>query len=181
MVMLTGDRQAVATSIGESAGVDEVRAELLPEDKLAAIAELRARYGHVAMIGDGVNDAPALAAADVSVAMGMAGSDVALESADLALMQDDLGALHRLHELSRRTRDVIRQNVVLSLVTKVLALGLGALGFVSLWVAVLVDVGTSLIVIFNSLRLTRDVEARSLAVVEECACGEDHGHSHSHA
>jgi Cd2+/Zn2+-exporting ATPase len=183
-VMLTGDRQAVASSIGEHARVDEVRAELLPEDKLEAIADLRRRFGQVAMIGDGVNDAPALAAADVGVAMGMAGSDVALESADLALMQDDLGALRRLHDLSRRTRQVIRQNVALSLVTKLLALGFGALGFVSLWIAVLVDVGTSLIVTFNSLRLTRDVRSRiatGAAAAEECACCDDHAHSHTHA
>jgi Cd2+/Zn2+-exporting ATPase len=182
-VMLTGDRQAVATSIGQDAGVDEVRAELLPGEKLDAIADLRQSYGHVAMIGDGVNDAPALAAADVGVAMGMAGSDVALESADLTLMQDDLGALRRLHDLSRRTRQVIRQNVALSLVTKLLALGLGALGFVSLWIAVLVDVGTSLIVTFNSLRLAKDVRSRTAADAthEECACGDDHAHSHGHA
>jgi Cd2+/Zn2+-exporting ATPase len=183
-VMLTGDRQVVANSIASDLGVDQVRADLLPEDKIAAIEELRRNRGLVAMIGDGVNDAPALAAADIGIAMGISGSDIALESADLALMQDDLGALQRLHDLSMRTREVIRQNIVLSLVTKVLALGLGALGFVSLWIAVLVDVGTSLIVTFNGLRLSRDIENRTHAQslpIAACSCDEDHDHNHAHS
>lgn len=190
-VMLTGDRQIVAQAIGREVGVDQVRADLLPEDKIAAIEELRLQGGLVAMIGDGVNDAPALAAADIGIAMGISGSDIALESADLALMQDDLSALQRLHDLSIRTREVIHQNIVLSLITKVLALGLGALGFVSLWIAVLVDVGTSLIVTGNGMRLARDIEVRTSAAIAPfegaCACGDDHdqrseaGHVHSTA
>ncbi|MEJ7837737.1 MAG: cation-translocating P-type ATPase, partial [Thermomicrobiales bacterium] len=189
-VMLTGDRQIVAQAIAREVGVDQVRADLLPEDKIAAIEELQKQGELVAMIGDGVNDAPALATADIGIAMGISGSDIALESADLALMQDDLSALQRLHDLSIRTRDVIRQNIVLSLITKVLALGLGALGFVSLWIAVLVDVGTSLIVTANGMRLARNIEVRTTAASapmdEACGCGEDHsrdepGHVHSTA
>jgi Cd2+/Zn2+-exporting ATPase len=155
IVMLTGDRREVAERIAADLGVDEVRAELLPDDKAAVIADLRERYGSVAMVGDGVNDAPALAVADVGIAMGVAGSDVALESADLALMKDDLSALARLFDLSRRTLAIIRQNVTLSLVTKLLALLLGVFGFVTLWIAVLADVGTSIVVTLNGLRLAR--------------------------
>lgn len=182
-VMLTGDRRVVAQAIATQVGVDQVHADLLPEDKIAAIEGLRKQGGLVAMIGDGVNDAPALATADIGIAMGISGSDVALESADLALMQDDLSALLRLRDLSIRTREVIRQNIVLSLVTKVLALGLGALGFVSLWIAVLVDVGTSLVVTANGMRLARAIEVRTAAAVvvdEDCSCGESHDHEQSH-
>jgi Cd2+/Zn2+-exporting ATPase len=155
IVMLTGDRREVAERIAAELGVDEVRAELLPDDKAAVIADLRASHGSVAMVGDGINDAPALATADVGIAMGVAGSDVALESADLALMRDDLSATARLFDLSRRTLAIIRQNVTLSLVTKLLALVLGAFGFVNLWIAVLADVGTSIVVTLNGLRLAR--------------------------
>src|SRR5690606_8140861 len=108
LVMLTGDRREVAERIAVELGIDEVRAELLPDDKSAVIAELRERHGAVAMVGDGINDAPALATADVGIAMGVAGSDVALESADLALMKDDLSTLARLFDLSRRTLAIIR-------------------------------------------------------------------------
>ncbi|HEV2129362.1 MAG TPA: cation-translocating P-type ATPase [Thermomicrobiales bacterium] len=159
LVVLTGDRQEVAERIAAEVGVDEVRAELLPDEKAAVVADLRKRYGPVAMVGDGINDAPALAAADVGIAMGVAGSDVALESADLALMRDDLEATSRLFGLSRRTVAIIRQNVTLSLITKLLALLLGVFGFVSLWIAVLADVGTSVVVTLNGLRLAR-VEQR---------------------
>jgi len=155
VVMLTGDRREVAERIAAELGVDEVRAELLPDDKSTVIADLRARYGSVAMVGDGVNDAPALATADVGVAMGVAGSDVALESADLALMKDDLSALARLFDLSKRTLAIIRQNVTLSLVTKLAALLLAVFGIVNLWIAVLADVGTSIVVTLNGLRLAR--------------------------
>jgi Cd2+/Zn2+-exporting ATPase len=193
LVMLTGDRDIVAQSIGRETGVDEIHADLLPQDKTAAIASVRAKWGPVAMIGDGINDAPALAAADVGIAMGIAGADAALESADLALMNDDLGALERLFVLSQRTLAIIRQNVVLSMVTKVLALVLGAFGFVTLWVAVLLDVGTSLLVTLNGMRLAKDVpvgireqaiathEAESCSYGEACGCGADHDHAHGHA
>jgi Cd2+/Zn2+-exporting ATPase len=185
MVMLTGDRDVVAQSIAAEVGIDAVRAELLPQDKTAAIEDLRQTWGSIAMIGDGVNDAPALAAADVGIAMGIAGADAALESADLALMNDDLGALERLFDLSRRTLSVIKQNVALSLVTKALALVLGAFGFVTLWIAVLLDVGTSLLVTLNGLRLAQDVPVaireQAIATVDTCDCCGDHDHDHAHA
>jgi Cd2+/Zn2+-exporting ATPase len=187
IVMLTGDRTPVARAVGRELGIDDVRADLLPQDKLDALADLRRESGLVAMVGDGINDSPALAAADVGIAMGMAGTDVALESADLALMRDDLSALTRLHRLSRRTRTIILQNVGFSLATKALALVLGAFGIVSLWIAVLVDVGTSLVVVFNGLRLMRDIETRVAAPaavneVPACGCGGDHDHEgHAHA
>jgi Cd2+/Zn2+-exporting ATPase len=155
LVMLTGDRREVGERIAAELGIDEVRAELLPDEKSAVIADLRECYGTVAMVGDGINDAPALATADVGIAMGVAGSDVALESADLALMQDDLSAMAQLFDLSKRTLAIIRQNVTLSLVTKLAALLLGVFGFVNLWIAVLADVGTSIVVTLNGLRLAR--------------------------
>jgi Cd2+/Zn2+-exporting ATPase len=186
LAMLSGDRNAVARSVADTAGIDTVMAQLLPDEKSAAIATLQAN-GPVAMVGDGVNDAPALAVADVGVAMGMGGTDVALESADVVLMRDDLGSLSSLVTLSKRTLTVIRQNVTVSMVTKVLALVLGAFGFVNLWIAVLFDVGTSLLVTANGLRLAR-VDAASPIVEDQpaaCGCGEDHdhddGHDHDHA
>ncbi|MBA3274439.1 MAG: cation-translocating P-type ATPase [Chloroflexia bacterium] len=184
VAMLTGDREVVANAVAATAGVDEVRADLLPDQKSEAIASLRAT-GPVAMVGDGVNDAPALAAADVGIAMGMGGTDVALESADIALMRDDLSSLASLVDLANRTLTVIRQNVALSMVTKVAALTLGTLGFVNLWIAVLVDVGTSLVVTLNGLRLAR-IEAQSVSDVAEqpfevCACDDESGHQHAQA
>ncbi|MFT4036722.1 MAG: heavy metal translocating P-type ATPase [Thermomicrobiales bacterium] len=155
VVVLTGDTRASGEAVAAAAGADEVLAELLPEDKAAAIASLRERYGPVVMVGDGVNDAPALAAADVGVAMGAAGTDVALETADIALMGDDLNGLAEALLLSRATNRAIRQNVTFSFVIKVLALVLAAFGFVSLWIAVVADVGASLAVTANGLRLSR--------------------------
>lgn len=155
IVMLTGDREEVAHTIAAEIGVDNVFANLLPDEKSHAIRELQQRHGPVAMIGDGINDAPALATADIGVAMGVSGTDVALESADIALMRDDLFVLSRLFNLSHRTVAIIRQNVTLSLVTKAAALLLGTLGFVNLWIAVLADVGTSIVVTLNGLRLAR--------------------------
>jgi Cd2+/Zn2+-exporting ATPase len=154
IAMLSGDRAVVAYAVACTLGVDDVRADLLPDQKSSAIASLRAD-GPVAMVGDGVNDAPALAAADVGIAMGIGGTDVALDSADVALMRDDLISLASLVELARRTLTIIRQNVALSMVTKCAALLLAAFGFVNLWIAVLVDVGTSLIVTLNGLQLAR--------------------------
>jgi Cd2+/Zn2+-exporting ATPase len=156
VVMLTGDRPESARSVGLAIGVDEIRAGLLPEDKVAAVRELERTHGPVAMVGDGVNDAPALAAARVGIAMGAAGSDTALETADIALMGDDLSGLPYLFELSRRARGVIRQNVAAALLVKaVLAAGV-PLGWVSLITAVVVgDMGVSLAVTLNALRLGR--------------------------
>jgi len=156
LVMLTGDNRDAADQVARASGVDEVLAGLLPEDKVLAVRGLAERYGSVAMVGDGVNDAPALAAATVGIAMGAAGSASALETADIALMGDDLGRLPYLYALSRRARAVIRQNVALSLLIKgALALGV-PFGVVPLVAAVLLgDMGVSLVVTLNALRLGR--------------------------
>jgi Zn2+/Cd2+-exporting ATPase len=153
VAILTGDTRATGEAIARAVGADVVLAELLPEEKAAAVRELRDRYGPVVMVGDGVNDAPALATADVGIAMGAAGTDIALETADIALMGDDLNGVATALALSRRTGGVIEQNIVLSLATKGLALVLAALGFVNLWIAVAADMGTSLAVTLNGMRL----------------------------
>jgi Cd2+/Zn2+-exporting ATPase len=154
IVMLTGDNEETARAIADRIGIEEVRAGLLPEDKVRIVEELEARHGRVAMVGDGVNDAPALAAASVGIAMGAAGSDTAIETADVALMGDDLTKLPYLYRLSHRGRSVIRQNIGVSIALKAgLAIGV-PLGWVSLIVAVVVgDMGASLSVTGNSLRL----------------------------
>ncbi len=156
IVMLTGDHEATARTVAQRLALDEYHAGLLPEQKVTAIRELRAQLGPVAMVGDGVNDAPALAAANVGIAMGAAGSDVALETADVALMADDLRCLPYLFRLSRRSGAVIRQNIVASIAIK-FSLAAGTLpGWVTLITAVLVgDMGASLAVTGNALRLAR--------------------------
>jgi Zn2+/Cd2+-exporting ATPase len=154
-VMLTGDNERTAAAVAERAGVAEVRARLLPEQKVDAIRDLKAAYGTVAMIGDGVNDAPALAAADLGVAMGAAGSDTALETADVALMADDLRALPGFFGLGRRAVRNITQNVVFSVVVKLAVLVLAIVGKATLWMAVFADTGVALLVILNGLRLLR--------------------------
>jgi Cd2+/Zn2+-exporting ATPase len=156
IVMLTGDNPGTAAAIARAAGIDEVQADLLPSEKVAAIEELVARYGQVAMVGDGVNDAPAMARATLSVAMGAAGSDAAIETADVALMSDDLGKLPWLVRHSRRTLAVIRQNVAFSLLVKAIFVVLTFAGFASLWAAIAADMGASLLVIANGLRLLRE-------------------------
>ncbi|MFL5804235.1 MAG: HAD-IC family P-type ATPase, partial [Roseiflexaceae bacterium] len=153
VAMLTGDAAPVAARVAARAGVDETRAELLPEQKLAAIEELLARHGRVGMVGDGVNDAPALARATVGVAMGAAGSDAALETADVTLMSDDLTKLPFAIGLSRATRRVITQNVSFALAVKAVFLLATLLGAATLWMAVLADTGAALIVIANGMRL----------------------------
>jgi Cd2+/Zn2+-exporting ATPase len=154
-VMLTGDNEGTARVIARNLGVDEYRAGLLPEDKVAAIGELQQRYGDVAMVGDGVNDAPALAAATIGIAMGTAGSDTALETADVALMADDLTRLPIYIHLGRRTLRIIRFNIAFSLAIKGMFLLLALAGKATLWMAVAADMGASLLVIGNSLRLLR--------------------------
>jgi Cd2+/Zn2+-exporting ATPase len=136
-------------------GVDEVRAELLPEDKVAAIEELRRKHGSVAMVGDGVNDAPALALADLGIAMGAAGSDAALETADVALMADELLRIPFTFRLSRATVRNIRANLAISIVLKAAFVAAAVGGIATLWMAVLADTGASIIVIANAMRLLR--------------------------
>lgn len=155
LVMLTGDNQGTARAIAQEAGIDEVQAELLPEDKVAAVEALVSRYRYVAMIGDGVNDAPALARATLGLAMGAAGSDAAIETADIALMSDDLTKLPWLIHHSRRTLRVIRQNIAFSLGVKGIFVVLTLAGHASLWAAIAADTGASLLVIANGLRLLR--------------------------
>ena len=154
-VMLTGDRRPVADAIAAQIGVDQVEAELLPEQKVRAVERLLDRYGSVGMVGDGVNDAPALARSTVGIAMGAAGSDTALETADIALMRDDLSAVGYTIGLSRSARRIIGQNIGLALLIKVLFLSLAVVGVATLWLAVFADVGASLIVIANGMRLLR--------------------------
>jgi Cd2+/Zn2+-exporting ATPase len=152
-VMLTGDNERTAHQIAQQAGVDEVRARLLPQDKVQAVQELQAQYGRLAMVGDGVNDAPALARATVGIAMGAAGTDAALETADIALMADDLSKLPFTIGLSRRSLGTIRANIALSLIVKALFLALAVGGTATLWMAVFADMGTSLLVTLNGLRM----------------------------
>ncbi len=154
-VMLTGDNQATAQTIARQAGIDDARGNLLPEDKLTAIEDLQTRYGATAMTGDGINDAPALARANVGIAMGAAGTDTAMEAADVVIMNDDLRRIPELIRLSRRTRSVLWQNIVLALGIKSVFLVLTVLGNATMWMAVFADMGASLIVVLNGLRLLR--------------------------
>jgi len=155
VVLLTGDHAPTAAAVARAVGIDEVRSELLPDDKLAAVEELVARDGAVAMVGDGVNDAPALARATLGVAMGEAGTDAAIESADVALMSDDLGKLAWLFGHSRRTLAVIRANVTFALAVKAVFVVLAFAGWTSLWAAIAADMGATLLVVANALRLLR--------------------------
>jgi Zn2+/Cd2+-exporting ATPase len=153
--MLTGDAAAVAARVAGTLGLGETRAELLPDQKLAAIDQLIERHGSVGMVGDGVNDAPALARATVGIAMGAAGSDAAIETADVTLMADDLSRLPFAIGLSRAARRVIIQNIVFALAVKAVFLIATLLGVATLWMAVFADTGAALIVIANGMRLLR--------------------------
>lgn len=159
LLMLTGDNAATAAAVARSLGIDDWRAGLLPEDKMAAVSSLRDSYGTIAMVGDGINDAPALATADVGIAMGVAGSDVALETADVALMADDLGKLPHAILLSRRALGNIHQNIVLSLIAVAVLVTLALLGKMSLTSGLLLNEGTALLIIANALRLLRPPRA----------------------
>lgn len=160
IVMLTGDNERTARAVAAEVGIDEVRAELLPEDKVAAIEELVATHAMVAMIGDGVNDAPAMARAHYGIAMGAVGSDAAIETADIALMTDDLARVPWLIGHSRSTMSIIHQNIGISLATKALFVGLTAFGMASMWGAIAADVGVSLVVVANALRLLNGSERK---------------------
>jgi Cd2+/Zn2+-exporting ATPase len=155
LVMLTGDNRGTAESMATQAGIPELRADLLPEDKVKAVEALVAEHGQVAMVGDGVNDAPAMARASLGIAMGAMGSDAAIETADIALMNDDLTRLPWLIHHSRRTLKVIHQNITFALAVKAIFVILTLMGHASLWSAIAADMGASLLVIFNGLRLLR--------------------------
>ncbi|MBX0316530.1 heavy metal translocating P-type ATPase [Planococcus glaciei] len=154
-VMLTGDHPVTARAIASQIGVKDVRAGLMPEDKLSAIKDLQKEYGRVAMVGDGVNDAPALAASTIGIAMGGAGTDAALETADIALMADDLEKLPYTIRLSRKTLRIIKENIVFALGLKIIALLLIIPGWLTLWIAIFADMGATLLVIMNALRLVK--------------------------
>ncbi|MFZ3170748.1 MAG: heavy metal translocating P-type ATPase [Carboxydocellales bacterium] len=158
VIMLTGDNRGTAQAISENVGVDEFRAELLPEDKLNVVKDLLSQYGKVGMVGDGVNDAPALASATVGIAMGGAGTDTALETADIVLMADDLSKLPYAIKLSRKALRVIKENITFALVVKGIFLVLTFMGMANLWMAVFADTGAALLVIANGMRLFKVTE-----------------------
>jgi Cd2+/Zn2+-exporting ATPase len=151
-VMLSGDNQRTASAIARQAGITKVYGDLLPSDKIEHLKKLRAQYRYIGMIGDGVNDAPALATANVGIAMGD-GTDTAIETADMVLMKDDLMRVADAIKLGKRTLSIIRFNIVFSLGMKAIFFALALFGYTSLWLAVLADTGTTLLVIANALRL----------------------------
>lgn len=159
IVMLSGDNQRTADSIARQVGIDEARGDLLPDDKVAAVQALRAKYSSVGMVGDGVNDAPAMATATIGIAMGGAGTDAAIETADVTLMTDDLGKIAETIRLGRRTLGIIRFNISFALGLKALFLILTLMGHASLWLAIMADTGATLLVVANSLRLLGPSEA----------------------
>src|SRR5699024_3631735 len=154
-LMLSGDNDATAKAIAKQIGMTDVQADLLPEDKLTIMNEMKTKHGRVAMVGDGINDAPALASATIGIAMGGAGTDAALETADIALMDDDIGKLPYTINLSKRTLQVIKQNISFAFLIKIIALLLVIPGWLTLWIAIIADVGATLIVVFNSMHLMR--------------------------
>ena len=157
--MLTGDNTPTARAIAAQVGIDEARGDQLPEDKLAAIESKLSPAGKVGMVGDGINDAPALARADIGFAMGAAGTGTAIETADVALMDDDLRKIGVFLRLSRATHSVLVQNIALALGIKAVFLVLAMTGNATLWMAVFADVGASLLVVANGLRLLRAAPA----------------------
>lgn len=155
VMMLSGDNQRTVDFIAKQVGIDDPRGDLLPDDKVGAVKALREKYGVVGMVGDGVNDAPAMATATVGIAMGVAGTDAAIETADIALMQDDLAQIAETIRLGRRTLAIIRFNIGFSLSLKLIFLVLTLLGYASLWLAIMADTGATLLVVANALRLLR--------------------------
>jgi Zn2+/Cd2+-exporting ATPase len=161
VVMLTGDNRVTAQAIAREIGIDETHSELLPEDKVSKVEALVGRFGTVAMVGDGVNDAPALARANLGIAMGTIGSDAAIETADIALMTDDVSKLPWLVRHSQRTLAIIRQNITFALAIKTAFVVLTFAGMASLWAAIAADTGASLLVVLNGLRLLNGTKAAS--------------------
>lgn len=156
-IMLTGDNFQTAEAIAQEVGIDEFQTQLLPEDKAAAIKQLLSQYDQVAMVGDGINDAPALATATMGISMGGSGTDTAMETADIVLMKDDLGKLAFLKDLSRKTVRIVKQNIFTALSLKAIFVALAIPGLATLWMAVFADMGASLIVVFNGLRALNGV------------------------
>ena len=178
-VMLTGDNLATAKAIASEAGIDDARGDLLPEHKLDAIKDMQQRYGATGMAGDGINDAPALAQADIGFAMGGAGTDVAMESADVVIMNDNLQRVAETVRLSRQTHSVLWQNIVLALGIKAVFFVLAVFGTATMWMAVFADMGASLLVVANGLRLLHGVKDRAAA--KESAHSRTSGeHEHAH-
>jgi Cd2+/Zn2+-exporting ATPase len=155
LILLTGDNHRTAEAVAKAVNIDTFYSELLPEDKVRTIKKVKQQFKTVAMVGDGINDAPALAAADIGIAMGASGTDVALETSDIALMKDDLLKIPYLKKLSNFTLSVIKQNIFIALGLKFTFLILALPGWATLWMAVFADMGASLIVIFNGMRVLK--------------------------
>jgi len=154
VIMLTGDNQQTSGQVAKEVGID-YQAELLPQEKLDYIKKMK-KSGKVAMVGDGINDAPALAAADIGIAMGTIGTDTAIETADIALMADDLSKVPYVVKLSKRTTTIIKENIIFSLVIKAVFIGLALTGNATLWMAIFADTGAALLVIINGMRLMKN-------------------------
>ena len=153
--MLTGDNETTARTIADEAGIENVRGNLLPAEKMDAVRELQKQYGVTAMIGDGINDAPALAHADIGIAMGDAGTDIAMEAADVVIMNDDLRRIPQMIDLSASTYSILWQNIMIALGIKLVFFGLALFGMATMWMAVFADMGASLLVLMNGLRVLR--------------------------
>jgi Zn2+/Cd2+-exporting ATPase len=177
-VMLTGDNAATATAIAKQAGIDDARGDLLPDAKLEAIKEMQKRYGATGMTGDGINDAPALAQADIGFAMGAAGTDTAMEAADVVIMNDNLLRLPETVRLSKRTHAILWQNITLALGIKSVFLVLAVAGTATMWMAVFADMGASLLVVANGLRLLRGVRGASDSSKSNTGVQLDPSHAH---
>ncbi|MCD7773788.1 MAG: HAD-IC family P-type ATPase, partial [Ruminococcus sp.] len=153
-IMLTGDKKAAALSVSQSLGVSDCRYELLPEDKVKCVEELLSE-GTTAFVGDGINDAPVLARADIGISMGAMGADLAIETADMVIMNDDIGKIKTLISICKKTMRIVRANIVFAIAVKILVLLLGALGIANMWAAVFADVGVALLCVLNALRALR--------------------------
>lgn len=152
--MLTGDKRDRAEAIAAEAGIDEVRPELLPDEKLTALNDLRDKHGEIMFVGDGINDAPVLAGADVGAAMG-SGADAAIESADIVFMNSNVGAIAQVMKIARKTGAVAIQNIVLALGVKLAVILLGLIGFANIWLAIFADTGVAMLCVINTLKLLR--------------------------